>query len=190
MHNTTSLKTCRCLLRPPCHDDEEFMYSAFTHLSFPKSLPLGQTKSIADVKNWIKQCMDGRNERTVFSFTIESAEGLRKIGQVTLFRDDAQPNAWAIAYWIHPKQWGQGYATEAARKVMEYAFSELGADLVWAGASDWNPASIGTVEKMGMQFTSEIKDAYSIDNESITVKRYEINRQSWNEFLQQKSLVN
>jgi RimJ/RimL family protein N-acetyltransferase len=157
------------------------MYSAFVHPSFPKYLPLGQIGSVADVMNWIRRCIDGRNERTVFSFSIDSVDELRKIGQVSLFKDPSQSNSWAIAYWIHPTQWGQGYATEAAERALEYAFEELDAALVWAGASDVNPASMRTIEKLGLHLASTIRHAYSIDNVPIAVNRYEIDRQSWSQ---------
>ena len=50
--------------------------------------------------------------------------------------------------------WGQGYATEAARAVIDYAFEEFGSTELRAGARVVNPASRRVLEKCGFQWTN------------------------------------
>jgi RimJ/RimL family protein N-acetyltransferase len=49
--------------------------------------------------------------------------------------------------------WGQGYATEAVRTVIDHAFDDLGYDVVAGGARVSNPASRRALEKCGFQWT-------------------------------------
>lgn len=58
-----------------------------------------------------------------------------------------------IGYWLGVPFWGKGYATEAARAVIDHAFGELGHDTLLAGARVSNPASRRVLEKCGFQWT-------------------------------------
>jgi RimJ/RimL family protein N-acetyltransferase len=84
-----------------------------------------------------------------------------------------------LAFWIHPECWGQGYATEAAERILEFGFLDLNAALIWAGAANWNHASIRTLEKLGMVYVSENPKGYLIDGEPIPTKEFEISRHLW-----------
>lgn len=58
-----------------------------------------------------------------------------------------------LGYWFGVPFWGQGYATEAVRAVIDHAFTELGHELLFAGARVSNPASRRVLEKCGFQWT-------------------------------------
>jgi RimJ/RimL family protein N-acetyltransferase len=54
-----------------------------------------------------------------------------------------------LGYWLGKPFWRQGYATEAARKVVSFAFHDLKATSVWAGWYHDNPASGRVLQKLG-----------------------------------------
>ena len=56
---------------------------------------------------------------------------------------------WEVGYWIGKPYWGLGYATEAARRVVRFAFEELNAEYLSAGWFHDNPASGRVLEKLG-----------------------------------------
>lgn len=56
-----------------------------------------------------------------------------------------------LAYLIRKGLWGNGYATESARKVLEYAFDDLGIEKVEALIRPDNIASVRIAEKLGMK---------------------------------------
>ncbi len=55
-----------------------------------------------------------------------------------------------IGWIISPTRWGKGYATEAARAAMAFAFETVGAKRVMARVNPANPASISVAQKLGM----------------------------------------
>lgn len=61
-----------------------------------------------------------------------------------------------LGYAFLKKQWSNGYATEAARGVMDYACSELKLAKVAALTATENKGSIRVLEKVGFTFTRMI----------------------------------
>ena len=55
-----------------------------------------------------------------------------------------------IFYSLAPAFWGKGYATEAARAVVEHALGPLGLPEVLAEVDAGNTASVAVVERLGM----------------------------------------
>jgi RimJ/RimL family protein N-acetyltransferase len=66
-----------------------------------------------------------------------------------------------LGYWIGRPYWGNGYATEAAREVVRYAFEELGLERVYAFRFSTNPASGRVLEKIGMKHEG-VRRAHSL----------------------------
>ena len=56
-----------------------------------------------------------------------------------------------VGYDLHPRAWGRGLATEAARAVMGYAFGALGLERVVAVVKPDNLASQRVLEKAGLR---------------------------------------
>jgi [ribosomal protein S5]-alanine N-acetyltransferase len=55
-----------------------------------------------------------------------------------------------IFYSLAPGSWGKGYATEAARAVVEHALGPLGLPEVLAEVDEGNTASVAVIERLGM----------------------------------------
>lgn len=57
-----------------------------------------------------------------------------------------------MGYEINPLDWGNGYATEAARALLHMGFVDLGLHRIWAQCIAENAASARVLEKIGMRF--------------------------------------
>lgn len=57
-----------------------------------------------------------------------------------------------IGYRFKKKFWGQGFATEASKAILEYGFNTLNLDLIIAIALPENKASTRVMEKIGMEY--------------------------------------
>ena len=55
-----------------------------------------------------------------------------------------------IFYSLAPGSWGRGYATEAARAVLDHALGPLGLPEVLAEVDEGNTASIAVIKRLGM----------------------------------------
>ena len=65
------------------------------------------------------------------------------------------PEGWPgfeVGWTLARAAWGNGYATEGARRALEYAFDELGEEKVISVIHPENAASIRVAEKIGERF--------------------------------------
>lgn len=56
-----------------------------------------------------------------------------------------------LGYWLGVPFWGKGYATEAARAVVQHGFRALGLHRIFASHVPRNPASGRVLRKVGMR---------------------------------------
>ncbi|HEY6994123.1 MAG TPA: GNAT family N-acetyltransferase, partial [Xanthobacteraceae bacterium] len=84
-----------------------------------------------------------------------------------------------IGYWLGVPFWGKGYATEAARAVIDHAFGDLGYDHLLGGARVSNPASRRVLEKCGFQWTGVGLYRIRAIASSAPVDRFRLDRGLW-----------
>jgi RimJ/RimL family protein N-acetyltransferase len=84
-----------------------------------------------------------------FSFAVTAPiDGL--IGSIGVTRvGEAESDTFEIGYWLGVPYWGLGYATEAARGLMDWARMELAAETFVSGHFVDNPASGNVLRKLG-----------------------------------------
>ncbi|WP_316635642.1 GNAT family N-acetyltransferase [uncultured Flavobacterium sp.] len=64
---------------------------------------------------------------------------------------------YEIGYRFIEKHWGKGYATEAGKASIDYAFNVLKADAVYAYADPGNENSRKILEKLGLQYVNSFE---------------------------------
>ena len=110
--------------------------------------------SEADTKAFIAQAIAQSLERPRRCYHL--AVALKATGQViggaTLRMLDLEPDAGELGYTLHPQAWGQGFATELARALIEYGFTELQLRRIWATCRPDNIASFKVLRKLGLHF--------------------------------------
>ncbi|HUO87560.1 MAG TPA: GNAT family N-acetyltransferase [Rhizomicrobium sp.] len=89
-----------------------------------------------------------------------------------------------LGYWYGKPYWGQGYATEAARPMLRFAFEDLGADAATAGWFFDNPASGRVLKKLGFIATGEIQRPCVSRGHDVTSNRMQLTR---DEFARKKA---
>jgi RimJ/RimL family protein N-acetyltransferase len=85
-----------------------------------------------------------------------------------------------IGYWIGVNSWGKGIATEAARGVTGYAFTELGLHRVQGRHFTRNAASGRVLQKLGMRLEGVHRDAYRRWGRFEDVGVYAVLASEWN----------
>jgi len=80
------------------------------------------------------------------------------LGRISLVLSSEAAREWEIGWAIHPNGWGKGYATEAARCMMDFAFNELGAHRIIAISHASNMASVRVMEKLSMKIDGFLRE--------------------------------
>jgi ribosomal-protein-alanine N-acetyltransferase len=62
-----------------------------------------------------------------------------------------------IGYELDPDFWGQGYASEAARAMVEFGFTQLRVHRVWSWCVADNTGSAHVMEKLGMRLEGRLR---------------------------------
>lgn len=80
------------------------------------------------------------------------------IGGIGLeIRDWDNGHGW-IGYWLAPKYWHQGYASEAASAVCQVAFRNLRLHRIDASVFEFNPRSMRVLRKLGFKREGRKRD--------------------------------
>ncbi|ONI68972.1 GNAT family N-acetyltransferase [Kribbella sp. ALI-6-A] len=68
-----------------------------------------------------------------------------------------------IGWQLKPAAWGQGYATEASRALMGWAFTDADTDELYAVARPNNHRAIATAKRLGMEWVGETDKYYNLN---------------------------
>lgn len=99
--------------------------------------------------------------------------------KLTVLRSDV--GEWEIGWVIHRDDWGKGYATEAARAVLDFAFVTLKAHRVVAFCNAHNAQSYRVMEKLGMQRDGLLRESLWWNNQWSDECVYAILEREWEE---------
>jgi RimJ/RimL family protein N-acetyltransferase len=147
--------TERLLLRPAWPEDWAEILSGVDDEGVAMNLArVPWPYSEADARWWTTQPQD---QCTPSFLVVESASG-RVIGSAGLAPGEGEVE---IGYWLRRDAWGRGYATEAARGVVEVA-RMLGHRRVSAGHFADNPASGRVLRKAGLKPTGQVLRRFSL----------------------------
>lgn len=84
-----------------------------------------------------------------------------------------------MGYWVARDRWGRGYATEAARAVLRYAFAERGLHKVVATHLAPNIASGRVMQKIGMRQEGVQREHVLKNGRFVDLVLYGILREDW-----------
>jgi hypothetical protein len=111
------------------------------------------------VEDWLRTCLERYYQTWGFGpYAVAKRQSQDVIGYCGLFffpDINGQPEV-EIGYRLARSAWGQGYATEAAGAVRDFAVSTLGIKRLIAIIDPSNTASIRVAEKIGMHHENEV----------------------------------
>jgi RimJ/RimL family protein N-acetyltransferase len=90
-----------------------------------------------------------------------------------------QPERPELGYWLGVEYWGQGFATEAARAVIDFTFEESDIEVMKSGARVANPASRNVLEKCGFQWSGVELHRFEALGSSTPVDCFRLTRGVW-----------
>ena len=145
------LKTDRLLIRRLTEDDAPFILGHLNERSFIENIRDSGVRTLDDARRYLRE--GALLSYTKFGFglyLVTLADSTQAIGMCGLLQRPDLP-APDIGFALDPPYWGQGYALEAARAVMEYGFGDLGLAEILAITSPGNERSARLLRRLGME---------------------------------------
>ena len=96
--------------------------------------------------------------RTKFQFAVVLKDNQRLIGNCGIRLKSVDAHEADIGYELASDQWGHGYATEAARAIVQFGFAELKVHRIRAWCVADNTASAHVLEKIGLKLEGRLRD--------------------------------
>lgn len=146
------LETERLRIRPYRDGDVAGLHDVFGSPEVMKWTPSPPSKDLAETRERLGRTMafTARQPAGLGLWALELRDGEEFLGQVGLFPVEGKGPDVEVAYELAPRAWGRGYATEAARALVEYGFIEIGLRRVVALILSDNVRSRRVAEKCEM----------------------------------------
>jgi ribosomal-protein-alanine N-acetyltransferase len=174
------MHTERLHLRRPRVDDLE---AFLAYRNDPANLRLQPIEPMAytDALQFLlaQSGLDRHADNCWIMFSIERLRDSRMIGEVGIYLESAVRHAGDIGWSLHRDACGQGYAIEAARRLVDYAFGERQLLRLTASMSAHNEASLRLCERLGMCCEATASEAQCVDGDWHDVHQYGLSRSDW-----------
>ena len=154
---TVPLETDRLVLRRTVKSDiDEFF---FIQLNPNIRRYLGTNRLGDDLEKNRKYFNEEKyNELNYYRWTIVRKEDNKILGCIYLNIHDEKARTAGIDYWIREDAWGDGYTTEASRKILNFAFDTLNINRIESCGGKDNPGTYKVMEKIGLKYEGERKE--------------------------------
>lgn len=144
------LETERLILQPFKKEDASRIRDLANDKELASILGLPHPYELKHAEDWIALHSDQIAAGDEYPLAIVFKELEEIIGTLTL-RIDKSNHKGELGYWIGKAYWGNGFATEAVNKIIEFGFNELNLNKIWASAISRNIGSKTVLEKAGLQ---------------------------------------
>jgi [ribosomal protein S5]-alanine N-acetyltransferase len=101
--------------------------------------------SAADQRAWFETT---RGDRSKQKLVVRAKDGCQ-VGMVSLFHVDHRQQSAEVGIYIDPEHQRRGYASEALRMAVRFAFAEMNVRKVYCGILEFNHASVQLFESVG-----------------------------------------
>ncbi len=169
------LLTKRLRLRGPRDSDLKPLLHAMNDwrvIQWFDSLPYPHHE--ADGEVWLRAVIDNLNGPEPGMFLVADINSDDLIGAATLERKEGSKRFY-LGYWIAPRYWGQGYASEACRPLTEYAHDHLKLNELFAAVAPHNAASKRVLSKLLFEeFSSEDREGTRAGHHRMLLYRREL----------------
>lgn len=142
-----TLRTERLVLRRATIGDAEDVYRYASDPEVTRFIGITPRDSLEQVEEYLDHADKAWDEGTAYTFAITTQHDGPVVGMIDC---DVTDRGVSIGYALERAAWGRGYATEAARAVVEWAFTNDGVYRVWTSVAVDNTASQRVLEKAGM----------------------------------------
>jgi RimJ/RimL family protein N-acetyltransferase len=162
---TPTLHTARLRLRPFTDADAGPLFAMHSSAHVLRYWDAPPWQEPARAERFIAACRQMAEEGTGARVALERASDGAFVGWCALTRWNPVYRSAALGYCLDDAAWGQGYATEGAGALLEWAFETLDLNRVQAETDTRNLASARVLEKLGFVREGTLREDCVVDGE-------------------------
>ncbi len=166
---STYMETARTMMLKPAETDYDDVFNLQSNERVREYLGGSVTKEEFPEK--FKELLDARLPDSYWIVRQKGTNAFIGLVCIAPYHDQIHHE---VSYEIHPKFWGDGYGTEIIERVLEYGFSVLELEEMYAETQKNNFASIKLLEKVGMRFRFGI-ERFGADQVVYSIRRWQDN---------------
>jgi len=152
---TTVLETPRLILRHLRRDDVDAIFDVIGDAETMQYYPRSFERK--DAEEWVERNLKRYAEQGNGLYAVVLKSTCEVIGDCGLVQQNVEGiSLLEVGYHLRRDQWGRGYATEAARACLDYAFRNMDADKVISLIRPENLPSRRVAERNGMRIERQI----------------------------------
>ena len=171
MENTPPLTTPRLLLRRFTPDDAPAMWELLRDEEVNTFLPWFPVKTLEEARQHLQERYLSQYSRAQ---SYHYAVCLRETGQLIGYANVSDTEARDLGYGFRKEFWHQGFATEAARAILEQLRRD-GVPYITATHDVNNPHSGAVMRKLGMQYQYSYREQWQPKDILVTFRMYQLN---------------
>jgi [ribosomal protein S5]-alanine N-acetyltransferase len=151
------IETERLTIRPLVESDAEALHEVWSDPEVMRYLPAEPARTLEESLGRVRRHIE-RHERGGLSlWAVCERGGGEVLGVCGLYPVEGTGPEVEVAYHLARRQWGKGYATEAAAACVMAGLRDAGLPRILAFAFPENAASIRVMEKIGMRAEGRVQ---------------------------------
>lgn len=158
MKKLPTLNTPRLIIRPFKMEDAPivaYLANDKDIATNTENLPYPYEEHMA--RHWIANHEELFEEGSLLNLAVVLRKGNKLLGAIGFDLDLKNDNA-ELGYWLGRPYWGFGYATEAAKRMLHYGFTELKFHRIHSCHLTLNPVSGRVLQKIGMIHEGHLRE--------------------------------
>lgn len=146
---TPILETERLILRPLSLDDAEHIFKTWTSdPDVEKYMIWDLHQTVNDTIDWLRKEVDAINSDDNYTWGMVLKNNNDLFGNISIHRGKNN-DVFILGYNIAKSYWGNGFTTEAGRKVIDFASRDLNIKKFFCRHATENIASMKVIKKLG-----------------------------------------
>ncbi len=162
---TPTLQTARLRLRPFTGGDANALFALHSNAYVLRYWDAPPWTERGRAERFITACRQMAEEGTGARVAMDRVADGAFLGWCSLTRWNPAYRSASLGYCLDEAAWGHGYATEAARALLEWAFGTLDLNRVQAETDTRNTASAHVLEKLGFVREGTLREDCVVNGE-------------------------
>jgi RimJ/RimL family protein N-acetyltransferase len=169
----------RVTLRPLGADDAYALFGFFSDPEVARFWSRPPMTHLAQARTLLRQIREGYRSGEMLQLGIERKEDAQLLGTCTLFHFHPQSRRAELGYALGSQHWRRGYMHEALKRLVQYAFDDLGLIRLEADIDPRNERSERTLLRLGFVKEGYMRERWIVADVVSDSAVYGLLRREW-----------